>query len=290
MHWTYASFEESDDLEQGDLLKPTDDLKKLLSDVHPHFRSDKYLGFIVATQSCDLVRRHGDLAKANYISIAAIRSLRQVMPRLLDLVIKPVGPGIYKESTKIEARRFLERLFNQNEQSVGLFYLHPDGDIELGEPAVVYLRVKVALKSEHYPILTGARIGRLSPEFRGKFGWLIGNLYSRTASRDWSDFSGGEENVRNLIKSYLDDSSEKSPVWLPDETVEAAIQAKIQSDNMDRSALLSEFKKHEPLPKLTRLIAAIVQDTKKVVSLTEEAETKLTNRLANNGPIKKILK
>src|SRR5205807_2422402 len=39
----------------------------------------------------------------------------------------------------------LERIINQNEQTLGLFYLEPDGDLKLAVGAVALLRVTIVL-------------------------------------------------------------------------------------------------------------------------------------------------
>src|SRR5688500_6799937 len=96
-HWTYESFDPSMELEQGDILQPTDALKQIFSDVHPHFRHDKYLGFLVATQSCDLVRRQ-TTPKASYVNLAAIRPLSQVIRKVLAHASDPVGDGAFRSS------------------------------------------------------------------------------------------------------------------------------------------------------------------------------------------------
>ena len=57
LHWTYCTFDPSSDLQQGDILSRTDELLAVLKNVHSYFCDERYLAFIVVTQSCDLVRR-----------------------------------------------------------------------------------------------------------------------------------------------------------------------------------------------------------------------------------------
>src|SRR5262245_38488019 len=113
-HWTYEGFATNSELEQGDILYPTDALKLVFADVHPHFRDDKYLAFLIATQSCDLVRRR-DAPKASYVNLAAIRPLSQVIRKVVSYAADPVAPGTFRSSRKQEVRQLLQRLFNQNE-------------------------------------------------------------------------------------------------------------------------------------------------------------------------------
>ncbi|SEA17271.1 hypothetical protein SAMN05216411_105153 [Nitrosospira multiformis] len=99
-HWTYSSSVEiGDDLEQGDILKPSAELRELLQDVHHHFVDDKYVGFLVAAQSCDLVRR-GGIPKAPYINLAVIRPLGSVVHKLIAQVYTPLQSGVYRQSQK----------------------------------------------------------------------------------------------------------------------------------------------------------------------------------------------
>src|SRR5687768_7271034 len=121
-HWTYEPVNSTEELEQGDILSPTNELLSLFSLVHPHFNDNKYTAYVITTQSCDLVRR-GDAPKASYISLGVVRPLTQVVNKLYAQIAKPIAPGLYKSSAKIEVERFLARLFNQNEQSLGIFYL-----------------------------------------------------------------------------------------------------------------------------------------------------------------------
>jgi hypothetical protein len=255
VHWTYERTATEVDLEQGDILAPSSELKAILSDVHPHFCHDKYLGFVVATQSCDLVRRKGE-AKARYISIASVRSLKDVLPGVLEDVASAVGAGLFRASSRLEARRFLERLFDQNEQSLGMFYLHPDADIGLGEPSVAFLRVKVALREQHYPVLVRSRSGRLAPEFRAKFGWLVGNLYSRAASPDWADRKGGEQELRGLVERFLSEQPETGPMWIDDALIDAAKEAGVTFDGRNLRELVAELQAHRPKPKIDQVADA----------------------------------
>ena len=180
---------------------------KLLDDVHAHFCDEKYLGFLVVTQTCDLVIRKGT-PKAQYVNLAVIRSLKRVMPPHIEQLCGTELPGIFKEEKKQLAAQLLERILNQNEQAQGLFYLHPDADAGISEPSVAILRVTISLRAEHYACLKNARHGRLTPEFSSKLGWLLGNLYSRVATPDWSDHSGGKEEFNNLRDTFLESDPE----------------------------------------------------------------------------------
>lgn len=292
MHWTYEAFDPASDLEQGDIIAPTTRLREnVLRGVHPHFDNDKYLGFIVATQSCDIVRRKGNEPKARYISIATIRSLKATLPRLLGDVIHEVAPGLFKQSSKAAARQFLERLFDQNEQSFGLFYLHADGDVGIGEPAVAFLRVKVAIAAQHYDELVMARRGRLSPEFRGKLGWLLGNLYSRAASKDWSDSDGGDKAVKQMIREHLQEQVPGfGPQWVDDELVEIGKEHDVQFADRDYKDVLADLEPLRPKPKIERVIEAVLKDAAEILNVDADQLKRLKSKLDRNNTIKKCVK
>lgn len=280
-HWTYAPYGESDGIEQGDILHPTDRLKEIFAEVHPHFSDEKYLGFMVGTQSCDLVRRNGS-TKAAYISLAVIRPLTQVIHKVLSHAITPVVDGVFRTEDKFKAKQLLSRLLNQNEQSLGLFFLYPDADAGIGEAAVVFLRVTVALRAEHYEVLRQARRGRLTPEFRAKLGWLIGNLYVRPATQDWQEEKAGRKRLDKMIRLYLADAE-----WLDGEIVSEAERAGI---SISRETLES-LEEHRPPSRLERALDEVQFEIRKVAPGLSEADVKrLVNLLRNNGTFTKLLK
>ncbi|MCG7931485.1 MAG: hypothetical protein N0E44_15720 [Candidatus Thiodiazotropha lotti] len=289
VHWTYTDFDNSSDLEQGDILFPTKELSGLFEEVHPHFCDSKYLAFLVTTQTCDLVRRK-NRAKANYISIATVRPLSQVSLKLISNTVTPVAPGRFPKSEKLKAKQLFERIFNQNEQSLGLFYLHEDADLSIGEGAVALLRVTIAVKAEHYDRLLEARVGRLQPAFQAKLGWLLGNLYNRPATPDWADHDGGGEVVERLIKAYLNpssDSGDSSVAWLDDVLIE---HAKEQGVAVDGTAI-TELETLRPPPAIEKALQAIENELATVYpEISADKVTKLKNRLKNNGVFRKLMR
>jgi hypothetical protein len=284
-HWTYASFKETDDLEQGDILKPSTKLKEVLTDVHHHFVHDKYVGFLVATQSCDLVQRDG-VAKAPYINLAVIRPLGNVVHKFISQVSTPVKPGVFPTSEKRRVKDLLTRIFNQNEQALGVFFLHEDADSGIAEPSVALLRVTVALKSEHYAMLQQARVGRLNDEFRAKLGWPLGNLYARPATRDWHEREGGRLKLDELVSRYVDEQIPGfGPKWIDDELI---AEAKAKNINL-KDATLEELQQLRPKSRHERSLDEIRVELLKVApELDPKKVDKLTNRLKNNGKFKNL--
>ena len=287
-HWTYSDVQVNSDLEQGDFLIPTGELVSIFDEIHPHFTSEKYLGFIVASQSCDLVRRKNK-PKTEYISLAVVRPLSRVIRKLATNIAPPLAPGRFRSSNKLEIKQFLQRLVNQNEQALGLYFLYTNADMELGEPAVAMLRVSVSLKSTHYEALVSARRGRLDPAFQAKLGWLLGNLYNRPATPDWSDHEGGEERITELLKEYIAPKKAQNTSygieWIDDQIADQAYSKKVSLDSP-----MEELERLRPEPVIERALNVISSEITSVFSDTREEEIKkLKNRLRNNGKFIKLL-
>lgn len=226
MHWTYKPQSDGDCLEQGDILLPGHDLSDVLKEVHKWFSDPKYLGFMVLTQTCDLVRRNGQPCKAPYITIAAIRPLRQILLQLLQRQLKPFGNRYFINSDKQRASELLHRILNQNESALALFYLHPESGIGLADEAVVLLRVSIALRSEqHYDALLKARTGGLQPEFAAKLGWLCGNIFSRIAVPDWLETSSRASEAQRLVDELLSGSDPEGPQFIDQRSIEKRLKA-----------------------------------------------------------------
>jgi hypothetical protein len=277
--WTYEQFPPGDDLDQGDLLFPTPELQAVLDEVHPHFCNPKYIGFSVLTQGCDLVRRkRSGLPKARHINIGVVRALRPILPKLIETAVKPVAPGVFPASGMEEARRLLDRILDQNEQALGLFYLHQDADVGLGEPCVVNLRVSVSLKAEHYSTLVLARRGRLTSDFRGKLGWLVGNLFSRTASPDWAEKEGDgakSEAITELLGTV-------GTNWIDDVLVRVARERGIDIQSKPFDEIVTTLEEQRPPPPLERAIDAAASELKRIQDVAPEVIEKL-KKLVGEG-------
>lgn len=279
-HWTYEKIEKEDEpLRQGDILWPRPELRRLFEEIHPHFCDSKYIAFVITTQSCDLVRRDGKPCKADYINLAVVRDLESCLSQFLDNVCQKVSPSVYLKGSKVEAYQLLTRILNQNEQMLGLFYLHPDADtVGISDYAVVLLRVAVAVHAkEHYELLQKVRTGRLAGQFRNKLGWLVGNLYSRVGTPDWSEQKDGDKQMEKLI-SYLIDSD--LYIWVSKSLVNAAKKAGVCIDEIPSGRLMVELKKYQPAPFKEQIAEAAKQEVNKVISklpdqILEEIDSKL---------------
>jgi hypothetical protein len=185
----------------------------LLAAVHPHYhRQPEYRYLQVLTQSCDLERRGGGPCKARYISVAAVRPLRTALEREVDNVrrssIESAG-HFADESRRNTIIQFVERLLNNNDPAY--FYLHADLDAGLPEAHCTFLRLSIAVRSrDHFESCLAAKFLQLRPEFQAKLGWLVGNLYSRVGTSDWSNVEPDavfDKRVSDLVESIA--------TWIP---------------------------------------------------------------------------
>lgn len=282
-HWTYETFSPESDLFQGDVLGPTEGLRSILHKVHPHFLDPKYTAFLLVTQSCDLVVRKGR-PSTKYLNIAVVRPVESVLHDLLGHVCRPVVEGVYLQETKAEAHRLLDRLFNQNEQALGLFYLHPDAEAGIVEPSVALLRVTVTLRVEHYQVVKAARCGRLCPEFSNKLGWLVGNLYSRIGTQDWSHPPDRKTDYQKLVREFLDTRDAPAcPVWVPESWVIAARENGLDLQKIDRANFSRELEAVRPPTSKAQIIEQALRILKDVIpTVDDEAVKRMRHRLDND--------
>ena len=250
-HWTYTTFNHEDGLYQGDIVA-REPLLEVLNDVHEHFCDPKYLAFIVLTQTCDLVVRKKFACKAKHICLAVIRPLSALMPGLLEEMCNSPRAGVFSKDRREEAEQFMHRVLNQNEQSHGWVYLHPDGDVGIGEPAVAMLRISISLRAkEHYEVIRKARCGRLDTEYRNKLGWLKGNLYSRIDTTDWGEKDSGDAEERAIIKDLLDAPiGGRPPLWVPSVWIEEAKKKKVLLRDCPPDQIDKILRENAPKPPL----------------------------------------
>ncbi len=274
-HWTYEDLPTEDcDLRQGDIIYPSEELLSVFNEVHQHFTDPKYLGFVVITHCCDLVRRGHRHCKADYISLAVVRDFETQLEKFLDKTCKSISKGVYSQKSKATARDLITRILNQNEHALGLFYLHPEMGAELiPDNAVALLRVTVSLRAkDHYETIQRARCRRLGSEFRSKLGWLVGNIYSRVGTPDWCDQKDGEKQLDILIDDFL--NSEKY-AWVDEASVKSAQSKGVNLSQLSRSEVLSELENHKPVPPKIQIASAASK-------LLEELLGKLPNAIASN--------
>ncbi len=284
MHWTYEDVELESDLYQGDILSPTDELRSLLRDVHPHFLDPKYTAFMIVTQTCDMAIRKGAInSNTKYINIAVVRPLTAVINDFLSSLIDPISNGVYPQEKKFNARMLLERIFNQNEQALGLFYLHPDAVVGIGEPSISLIRVTFTLRVQHYEVLRKSRRGRLKSEFRSKFGWLVGNLYARVGTEDWSKPPERKKELEKLINEHLDHSPDC--VWVKSALAEEARTQGVKLEDIKVGDIDGVLRKYEQPPTIDKAIDRIQTVINSVCSTIEPDELRRISGRLRNDPI-----
>jgi hypothetical protein len=223
------------------------------------------------------VLRDGKTCKAEYINLAVVRELESCLSQFLDNVCERAASGVYLTQSKIQAHQLLERILNQNEQSLGLFYLHPDVDTTgIADCAVALLRVNVAFRAkEHYRLLQRARKGRLTAEFRSKLGWLVGNLYSRVGTRDWADTPTCEKEMRQLIHRLIDSDLY---LWVTKPSLTALRGAGVLINEVSFKDLPTILEKHMPVPFKDEIAKAAMAETEKVMArIADEVIKRLDN-------------
>jgi hypothetical protein len=192
-HYIYENPNKSE-LTQGDVLERGEALDPLLSEYFPYyFQHRDYHYFIVLTQSCDLVRRDGEACGAPYITIAAVRPVRDVL--LLEAAKLQVSElqqtNIIGNKGREKLAMFLESLMDNNKP--GFFYLHADPAVGISQPSCAFLQLSISFRSEHYSKCLLAKLAQLKEPFQAKLGWLIGNMYSRVATTEWDTERPGDK-------------------------------------------------------------------------------------------------
>lgn len=276
-HWTFEDFDPKSDLQQGDILRPTGGLRKVFEEVHPHFCDEKYLAFVVISQTCDLVLRDDGECSARYINVAVVRSLADVFQSLLSTVCDPIHEGVYSDRERSRATDLLARIFNQNEQKLGLFYLFPDGEVEIGEDAVAFLRISVAFRSDHYELMRDARCGRLQSEFANKLGWLVGNLYSRVGTPDWP-----KDELKKKIKDYL--KADRQTVWIQENVLQHIKkefgQGLAKEELLEKAKIKIPSFKDKGIERVLKMVAEHFPEVSKEGERLEKLRRKLTSDAA----------
>lgn len=278
-HWTYDNVDADADLAQGDIIEPTAAIRAILQEVHPHFLDSKYVGFMILSQSCDLVQRAG--YRGQPINLCVIRELASIADRLLHRFCGSEMPGVYCSDDRGEGKKFLQRVINQNEQAVGLFYLHPDLDAGISTPCIAMLRIAIALHAKHYVKIREARRGRLRSEFQAKLGWLVGNLYARVGTTDWSESAARKKDQRIIVDQTIDGLT--GIVWASAAAIATAKERGISSDGKTAEELRVEMKGFEPAPPNEQLLAQLARVVAADdLAIPPEVQKRLLNRLRND--------
>jgi hypothetical protein len=218
-HFTYSR-PLGDDLAQGDVIRKDETINDTIRTIHPHYVKQDYTHFIILTQSCDIIRRENKACNAHYITLAAVRPLKLVIRREIQKYQQKdefkKAANIASNNVRFKINQFLERLLNNNEPEY--FYLHKDEELEFFESSVAFLRLSVALRTEHYDTIFNSRILSLTDIFKAKLGWLVGNMYSRVGTDEWVPRFANKDEFEKFINELLVGSCE----WIDDKQLKEA--------------------------------------------------------------------
>ncbi len=129
-----------------------------------------------------------------------------------------------------------------------------------------------------------ARRARLESEFRGKFGWLLGNLYSRAASPDWADTDGGADKRKALIDDLLQEKSPgMGPLWIDDDNVAAARDAAVVFDNRAQADVMADLLAHRPAPRIEQAADIAVKELERLYKPNDFAIRAARQRLEDKA-------
>jgi hypothetical protein len=290
-HFTYKSPEmiEKDALCQGDILEITDDIKTVLEEVHPYFIQERYKYFIVITQSCDLVKRNGNKCKSPYITLAAVRSYEEFIYREMkkDGAYEEIGELKLLEDKKYNKYyQLLERIFNNTEPEY--FFLYKDSELKFNESMIAYLKVTIALKSDlHYDKCLGAKRIELADEFKAKLGWLVGNIYSRVGTTDWTNVKSETDRKQMLQNELYNRFVISDKPHLKGLKKVISESGKSFKDNYEAMDYLSTISFQTNYDKVLELLEKEISGTQ---DIDEDKRERLITRLKNNTMLKTLVK
>lgn len=283
-------------LTQGDVIARTDDVVERLGQAHQYYAdAPHYSHFVVLTQSCDLVRRRGSF-RAPYITIAAAKPFRNTIEEYFDdksKSIKGADFAFHSESLVDKAQQLLERHLNNTEPEH--FFLPKSGNPNLPEDMLVFLRLTVALRKEHYDALASAKIAELADVFQAKLGWLKGNIYSRVATPDIEE---RDVNAAEIKKQFFESYVPKDKlVWLSSlqaDLLRKLVRAKSADEGRDLTTEeVLEIIETE-IPEDTQIVANNIVERLVKNKLIEQGDADAAGRfaraIANESSFKSVVK
>lgn len=288
-HFTYAPLDR-DQLNQGDVLRRTPGVERILREVHPHYTRTDYPFFIVLTQSCDLIRRDGKQCASRYVSLAAIRPLRLVLEReIRRFQYDPIEKkfGICNRAQHPKVVQLAERLLNNNQDRYFFLQRRPGSGLE--EDHCAFLQLSIALKTElHYETLLAAKILQLSESFQHKLGHLVGTMYSRVGTEDWVPQHATEEEFRGRTCALVEDTV----VWL-DKDLHRRVLAefgKLQDEERTQEKFIEVVETNQKT-KAAKLREGLdsIEDVLRAVGIVPELSGKIRRRLESNHNIRSRL-
>lgn len=283
-------------LTQGDVIARTDDVVARLQQAHQYYAdAPHYSHFVVLTQSCDLVKRRGDI-KAPYITIAAAKPFRKTIQEYFDdksKTIKGAEFTFHSGALIKKAKELVERHLNNTEPEY--FFLPKSGNPNLPEDLLVFLRLTIALRKEHYDTLASAKIAELADVFQAKLGWLKGNIYSRVATPDIEE---RDVNAAEIKQEFFDNYVPKDElVWLSNlqaDLLRKRVKARSLEEGRDLTTEEVLAIIEGEVPDDTQIVANNIVDrlikNRLIDQGDSEAATRFARSIANESSLKSIVK
>jgi hypothetical protein len=290
MQFTY-SYPRTEDLQQGGVLRKSEEIREILQEVHPHYVKEDYTHFIVLTQACDLVRRDDGLRSrrctARYITMAAVRPLEIALKRQMEKFQNDLAmeAGVCHMSARPALRRFAEHLLDNNETE--LFYLHQEAASGLAESSCAFLRLAISIRAyEHYEPCIRARILSLDPMFQAKLGWMTGTMYSRIGTEDWVPAHHTKAEFSATVESILDQSCQ----WVDERKIkEAAKQIDPILRGRGAEAIRAFIESREVKNRKQEAIDRILDLLRDLGAVSPEGEAKVKKVLDNDPTLAALL-
>lgn len=289
LHFTYVAPQASESLEQGDILEKNDEIKDLISKVHPHYLKEDYTHFILLTQSCDIVRSRNRL-KARYLTLAAVRPLSLVLAREVEKEQKHAlekGANCVSSAKRGNFQDFIYKLLNNNNSDY--FYLHSEPSFGFSEPSCAFLRLSVAVRAdEHYDKCLKARKFSLENTFKAKLGWLVGDMYSRVGTPDWVPDYTTRQEFSKLVGDLLDGACQ----WVDANKLDRAKKLyQAENGSQSKDQLRAFIENTEPLSKRDKAIERVVEILGEYEGLAnDELRNNISIRLKNDATLNTLIK
>lgn len=288
----YEEEPDKERLRQGDFIRRTDSINAMLASAQCPYTGPEYRGFLVVTQSCDLVPREDGKYGAKHICLAAVKRPSDAVAAELEHSqrnLERLGK-FTTEQVRNRLSLFVERLLNNN--APGYFFLHEEQAVGVEEHLCALLSFTCAVDTEpYYDTCLLSRVTGLKDIFQAKLGWLVGTLYSRVGTKDLRDFS--KESFDTLHKSLMSTSVmalresdhdrllrslEKDP---PPE-----VNPQVVKDRMGQLGLSKGSKKE----RFTRRLKEIVDERQQAVGITPGDLERLLPYVINDSELSSILR
>ena len=151
------------------------------------------------------------------------------------------------------------------------------------------LRVSIALRRQHYETICQARRLSLIDSYSAKLGWLVGNLYSRIATKDWEDREESPEASKTQCDRILEESNVDNKFkWQNLKILRETAKASKTNLNSITKDNLEDFLKSHPLPDKIEVAAKYVSG-QAVDIYFKTMETAITDEIRTSGVARSLI-